>query len=258
MTPEREREIITHNECTAQPSQGVVVVTGRSVESRGRMILTHVTALNASHIVLASGSPRRRDILRALGLTDVVVRASSFAEDLDKNAYEGAHAYAQATAMAKARDVYEMFVRDGGGDVGDGVPDVIIGADTVVESRDGAVMEKPSDEREAKDMLRALSNGSSKVHTGVAILLPKVSAVTGVFERGFSETTTVEFAELTEEEIDAYVATGEPFDKAGGYGIQGQAAAFIKGIVGDYYNVMGFPMHAFSRELSALVPLFVK
>ena len=129
------------------------------------MILTHVTALNASHIVLASGSPRRREILRALGLTDVVVRASSFAEDLDKNAYDGAHAYAQATAMAKARDVYEMFVRDVCGEVGDGVPDVIIGADTVVESRDGAVMEKPRDEREAKDMLREIEEHTSELQS---------------------------------------------------------------------------------------------
>jgi septum formation protein len=222
------------------------------------MLLTHLPALNApsTHIVLASGSPRRKDILHTLGFTRVVVRTSAFEEDLDKSAYADADAYARATALGKARDVYASHYARGRRDEGEA--DVIIGADTVVESRDGRVLEKPSDAREAKDMLRALSNGSSKVHTGVAIILPNVPSGSGVFEHVFSETTLVEFGALTEDEIDAYIATGEPFDKAGGYGIQGQAGAFIKGIVGDYYNVMGFPMHAFSRELAALVPMFVK
>jgi len=227
------------------------------------MILRHLASLNSStSFVLASASPRRREILKTIGLEHVVVVASAFEENLDKNEYNSASEYAKATAMEKARDVLEGFKRQGR------MVDVIVGADTVVEARDGRVMEKPKSASEAREMLRALSNGTSKVHTGVAIILPKVrrdgleggAAGDGSLglERGFSETTTVEFATLREEEIDAYIATGEPFDKAGGYGIQGPAGAFVRGIVGDYSNVMGFPMHAFARELEPLVPLITK
>lgn len=225
------------------------------------MILEHLGALNSMKIVLASGSPRRREILNNVGLVSFTVVKSGFEEDLDKSACDGAAGYAQATAWMKVKDVCEKWNVDERGEM----PDVLIGADTVVESRDGEVLEKPANREEARAMLRALSNGESKVHTGVAILAPKVGQKRGgsinvkhLYGKSFSETTKVEFAELTAAEIEAYIDTNEPFDKAGGYGIQGPAGAFIKGIVGDYFNVMGFPIHAFSREMVSMMPSIIE
>lgn len=247
-------------------SDGVTLVSSRHTLARGKrakrvlarpserdMILRHASTLNgAVSIVLASASPRRREILtKTLGLTNVVVVKSAFAEDLDKSKYDGAAAYAEATAWKKAMDVCQNW--SSYSDLP--MPDVVISADTVVESASGTVMEKPGDASEARAMLRALSGSTSRVHTGVAIVTPKVRVdrVGELCGKVFSETTRVEFAELEDEEIDAYIATGEPFDKAGGYGIQGPAAAFIRGIVGDYFNVVGFPVHAFTRELEPMV-----
>lgn len=225
----------------------------RRVTSSRVMILGRIAALNERCVVvLASASPRRREILTAVGGVRVVVVPSAFAEDLDKGKFDGAAAYAEATAWEKARDVCVNWARYSS----EPVPDVIVSADTVVEDREGRVMEKPADAAEAKAMLRTLSNGESLVHTGVAIVAPKIGEVGrdgAMHGKVFSETTRVNFAELTEEEMDAYVATGEPFDKAGGYGIQGCAAMFIRGIVGDYFNVMGFPLHAFAREFESMI-----
>ena len=169
--------------------------------ARRAMILHRLSALNALHVVLASASPRRREILRDVVGVECDIAPSAFAENLPHEDYDGAAAYARATAM-----------------------------------------------------LRALSRSESKVHTGVAIIGGKISKKTGkIYGKSFSETTRVEFAELKAEEIAAYVATKEPYDKAGGYGIQGPAAVFIRGIVGDYFNVMGLPAHAFARELESMI-----
>ena len=235
-------------------SAPAVASDGRSARHRSserfEMILRHLASLNNTSIVLASGSPRRKEILSNIGVVFNVVK-SKFEEDLDKQNYDGAAAYAQATAWMKAKDVCENWDCSELGPV----PDVIISADTVVESDSGEILEKPADKSEATRMLQALSNGKSKVHTGVALLAPKVPRQGGaIYGKSFSETTKVEFAELSLAEIEAYVATGDPFDKAGGYGIQGAAGVFIRGIVGDYFNVMGFPVHAFAREIESMVP----
>eukprot|EP00750_Incisomonas_marina_P012057 INCI16528.1.p1 GENE.INCI16528.1~~INCI16528.1.p1 ORF type:complete len:251 (+),score=52.12 INCI16528.1:151-903(+) len=228
------------------------------------MILKHLPALNALKIVLASGSPRRKEILNNVGFVSFDVVKSSFAENLDKESFRGAASYAQATAWMKAKEVCENWDTEECGPV----PDIVIGADTVVESDAGVVMEKPITREEACGMLSSLSNSKSKVHTGVAIFAPKFSPMpsshgeegsdklppVAFFGKSFSETTIVEFAQLSQEEIEAYVDSGEPFDKAGGYGIQGAASLLIKGIVGDYFNVMGFPIHAFARELEKMLP----
>lgn len=229
------------------------------------MILKHLPALNTLKIVLASGSPRRKEILNNVGFVSFDVVKSSFAENLTKGSFSGAAAYAEATAWMKAKDVCENWDAEKCGPV----PDIIIGADTVVESDAGIIMEKPATREEACGMLSSLSNSKSKVHTGVAIFAPKIASMpsgndgeqgtkelppVAFFGKSFSETTTVEFAQLSQEEIEAYVESGEPFDKAGGYGIQGAASLLIKGIVGDYFNVMGFPIHAFARELEKILP----
>ena len=219
--------------------------------ARRAMILHRLSALNALHVVLASASPRRREILRDVVGVECDIAPSAFAENLPHEDYDGAAAYARATAWMKAMDVYENWDAN---ERGSEMPDIIISADTVVESADGTTMEKPADAASATAMLRALSRSESKVHTGVAIIGGKISKKTGkIYGKSFSETTRVEFAELKAEEIAAYVATKEPYDKAGGYGIQGPAAVFIRGIVGDYFNVMGLPAHAFARELESMI-----
>ena len=174
------------------------------------MILHRLSALNALNVVLASASPRRREILRDVVGIECVIAPSAVAENLPHEDYDGAAAYACATAWMKALDVYENW------DANEEMPDVIVGADTVVESADGTTMEKPADAASATAMLRALSRSESKVHTGVAIIGGKISKKTGkIYGKSFSETTRVEFAELKAEEIAAYVATKEPYDKAG-------------------------------------------
>jgi septum formation protein len=141
---------------------------------------------------------------------DVVV--SKFDEDLDKSTFTSPAAYAAATAMHKAEDVANTL-----GKAGEGF-DLIVGSDTVVEAPDGSILEKPADEKEAMKMLMSLQGVTHQVSTGVGIVTPDPSMPDGRLLTSFSETTRVTFAPLTETEMTAYVKTGEPFDKAGGYG----------------------------------------
>ena len=120
---------------------------------------------------------------------------------------------------------------------------LVIGADTLVFAH-GAVLGKPKDKQVALAMLRSLSGTTHQVITGVALTLHGA-------ERVFSEVTEVEFAPMTEEEMQAYVASGDPMDKAGAYGIQGGASRFIRGIRGCYFNVVGLPVHRLYEEWKA-------
>lgn len=122
--------------------------------------------------------------------------------------------------------------------------EVIIGADTVV-AIDGEILGKPRDEAHAAEMLRKLSGRVHSVFTGVCVVFADGS------EERFAEETRVEFYELSEREIADYIATGDPMDKAGAYGIQEKGAANVKGIVGDFYNVMGLPVGRLARVLRA-------
>ena len=121
----------------------------------------------------------------------------------------------------------------------------MVGSDTVV-ALDGKILGKPRSEKEAVEMLRSLSGRIHKVYTGVAI-------VCGEKVTSFFEETEVEFYPLTDQEILDYVATGEPMDKAGAYGIQGRGAVLVKRINGDYFNVMGLPISKVYRELKDCV-----
>lgn len=172
-------------------------------------------------ILLASASPRRLDLLRALGLTPEVRPA-----DVDETLLPGEdpHEAAERLARAKAAKVA------GGAPAGA----VVLAADTIVVL-DGEALGKPRDAEDARRMLRALRGRSHDVVTGVAL------ARDGRLVSG-RETTEVVFAPMTDEEVDAYVASGEPADKAGAYGIQGKAAAFIERIEGSYSGVMGLPL----------------
>ena len=173
-----------------------------------------------SSIILASKSPRRRELI-ALITDDFEVITAEEAEILPAGiAPEDAPAYlAQCKAQAVAKNYPDK---------------VVIGADTVV-LLDGEVLGKPRDAEDAFAMLRGLSGRAHTVITGCCL-------IRGTLRRTFSVTTRVEFYPLSDSEIAAYIATGEPFDKAGAYGIQGIAAAFVESLDGDYFNVMGLPI----------------
>ncbi|EIE18157.1 Maf-like protein [Coccomyxa subellipsoidea C-169] len=208
------------------------------------MILEHVHSFFNHRIFLASASPRRREILQNIGLHVV---PSTFEENLDKNLFQNGAAYALETAKHKAMEVSKRTW------LASDLPHLVIGADTVVEL-EGSILEKPKDAANAESMLSRLSGQRHAVHTGVAMVLPHFTGEDGqLFTRSFSSTTSVDFDELSLSEIRAYIETGEPFGKAGAYGIQGPAGAWVKRIEGCYFNVMGFPLHDFAAEVAALL-----
>lgn len=172
-------------------------------------------------IVLASASPRRQELLRQIGLTFEVI-PSHVNEEV-------------ATPMAPGRLV-EHLAQIKAAEVAARVPGaLVLGADTIVVV-DGNVLNKPRDRAEAIAMLQSLSGRSHQVMTGVALIQGQKRLV------GHEE-TAVHFAPLTQSQIERYVDSGEPMDKAGAYGIQGRASAMIRGIEGDYFTVVGLPLH---------------
>lgn len=183
-------------------------------------------------LILASASPRRRELL-SLITSDFTVIPAKGEENADKTLPP--HLLVQNLAKQKAAEVAASHPED-----------IVIGADTLVFC--GAeIMGKPKDTADAKRMLTLLSGNTHTVITAAAI------AQNGTVTKVFAEETKVEFFPLTEDEIAAYIATGEPMDKAGAYGIQDKGALLVKGITGDYYNVMGLPMGRLYRELKPLL-----
>ena len=181
-------------------------------------------------LILGSGSPRRKELL-ALA-TDLPFEVKVSAVDEEAITAENAFLLVQKLAAAKAAAVAAECPGD-----------IVIGCDTVVDL-DGAVLGKPADREEARAMIRALSGREHLVHTGVCIRQ-------GDRADTFAETTRVEFYPLSDEEIEAYISTPEPYDKAGAYAVQGGAARYVKQLVGCYFNVMGLPVSAVYRHLSA-------
>ncbi len=171
------------------------------------------------NIILASQSPRRRELLGLFGLP-FTVQVADIDETMDpaKAPYDEVARVSRAKAMAVERE-------------GD---DAVIAADTIVVC-ENRVLGKPKDEADARAMLALLSGRDHQVMTGLTV-------VQGDTCRTVTEVTDIHFRPLSEAEIAAYVATGEPMDKAGSYGIQGGAALFAEKMVGDYYNVMGLPV----------------
>lgn len=177
-------------------------------------------------LILASKSPRRAEILRNAGIV-FDVRAAHVNET--KRPRESAHSYVRRLAAAKARAVAEPAKRKK-------EHAIVIGADTVVLAQ-GKILGKPSDVKEARRMLRLLSGKKHQVLTGISVL-----SVRDGRERHHVEATRVKFLKISNADIDDYIATGEPFDKAGAYGIQGIGGRFVAGIDGCYFNVMGLPL----------------
>jgi septum formation protein len=183
---------------------------------------------------LASASPRRSELLRSLGLA-VEVRASGYDEapvPLPPAELASFHASAKLRAAMQRGDL---------------LADPMIAADTVVDL-DGIALGKPRDSAEASAMLTSLSGREHLVHTAFTLAVPGGSAP-ATEERS---TTRVRFYPLQREEIETYVASGEPFDKAGAYGIQGRAAALVEAIEGDFYTVVGLPLARVVRALRRL------
>lgn len=173
-------------------------------------------------IILASQSPRRRQLLEQMGFIDFIVRPAQGEELADPSLDPGA--LVEALSRQKALEISAAANGE----------DLIIAADTVV-AVDGQVLGKPHSTQQAHQMLSALSGREHTVYTGVTVC------------RGDQiltqhEATAVRFRPLTDQEIDAYIATGEPMDKAGSYGIQGRGALLVEGISGDYFNVVGLPV----------------
>ena len=180
-------------------------------------------------LILASASPRRHELLLAAGIPHLV-RPSSIVEE--RLPGEPPATFVQRMAEGKARAV---GCRPG---------DIVLGADTIVCLGD-EVFGKPADAEDARRMLRSLSGREHSVYTGICILREGRSTADVAH-------TGVQFAELSEQEIEEYVRTGEPGDKAGAYAIQGLASKFVTSIAGCYHNVVGLPVSLVYRHLKAL------
>lgn len=174
--------------------------------------------LDMQEIILASRSPRRQEILTLAGIPFTVCPAA------DETPLQGLAPaeYALALARQKSEQIFRRF------------PDrIVLGADTIVV-RDGDILGKPRDEKDAVEMLLSLAGREHQVMTGVWVCSPEKCD-------GFTDIATVRFFPFTPEEAAEYVASGESMDKAGGYGIQGLGMRFVEGIDGDFYTVMGLP-----------------
>ena len=183
------------------------------------------------NLILASASPRRKELLNLFGIPFTVRVA-----DIDETMAPELSPFDEVARVSRLKALAIPREED----------DIIIAADTIVVC-EGKVLGKPRDEADAKAMLRLLSGKDHQVMTGCTVLR-------GTGAETFTEVTDIHFRDLTEKEIARYVASGEPMDKAGSYGIQGGAALFCTHMVGDYYNVMGLPVCRLGLTLRTLAP----
>lgn len=201
--------------------------------------------------ILASGSPRRKELLERQGITPIILKSDA---DETYTATEPGEIVKELSRL-KVTDVAEMIVSD---------PSLIknkcphqsfdtsylmIGADTIVVSPDNQILGKPANAKDAYHMLSSLSGGTHSVHTGVTLLYHTEKTEQMI---SFSVKTEVCIAKLSSFEINRYIESGEPFDKAGGYGIQGSFAPYVTEIHGDYYNVVGLPIAQLRNQLLQL------
>ena len=188
-------------------------------------------------LILASASPRRKELLEKIGLPCTVQPAKGEERITQKSPA----AVVMELSRQKAEEIAAAQTEDC----------IIIGADTVV-AKGEKIMGKPKDEADAKQMLRSIADDCHQVYTGVTLIR------TGAHPQSvtFQEKTDVCLYPISDAELDAYIASGDPMDKAGAYGIQGDFAIYVKRIAGDYYNVVGLPIGRVYQELKRM--LFVK
>lgn len=189
------------------------------------------------NLILASQSPRRRELM-AMVASDFAVLVSQAEEDLSPDTPPGKAV--EELALRKALAVQGVLSAE------ERKTSLIVGSDTVV-AIDDKILGKPHGPEECLAMMAALSGREHTVHTGVAL-------VSGERRRVFRETAQVEFWPLSQEVMEWYASTDEPYDKAGGYGVQGLGALLVKRILGDYYTVMGLPVSRLWRELRDFCP----
>lgn len=187
--------------------------------------------LKGKKVVLASASPRRKEIFKNIGIKPLYIPANIDEVMFDLPPYRLVQKHSESKAQEVAQHLdYKC---------------IVIGADTIVYL-EGKVLGKPISKYQAYDYLEKLSGKKHHVYTGVTICYKKMV-------HSFFEKTMVEFDELSQFDIEDYVETGESFDKAGAYGIQGFGSQFIKKINGCYFNVMGFPINRFNREIKIVL-----
>src|SRR6266581_3545232 len=198
-------------------------ISKTSRDTAGERHVDSVSALNLPRIVLASTSPRRAEILRTIGWP-----FETFPVEIDesRNRGEGAQTYVERLAREKAEAAASHLPSR-----------IVLGADTIVVV-DNEILGKPEDESQARRMLRNLGGRWHQVLTGIAVI--GIANNNNAFVAHTA--TDVKFAKMGDAEIDWYVSTGEPMDKAGAYAIQGLGARFIEEIKGEYFNVMGLPV----------------
>ena len=188
-------------------------------------------------IVLASNSPRRKEILEQVGISFEIISSNC---DETTNVTDPIE-LVEEISLRKAEAVARIL--DG--------PAIVIGADTVV-AHDGKVLGKPKDEQDAKKMLFGLQNSSHEVFTGVTVILKNIKIKNEIIaykKITFADVSKVIVLPMTNNQIDRYIATKEPMDKAGAYAIQGKFAIYIKEIIGDYYNIVGLPISKLYQTL---------
>lgn len=191
-------------------------------------------------IILASASPRRRELLEQIGLEFEVIPSCVEEKAVSRVPCE----MVMELSALKAGDVFDRLKDE------EKALSVVAGADTIVVF-EGQVMGKPDSRKEAEDMLSLLQGKTHQVYTGVTLIRQKEKGQPPVAV-SFYEKTEVTMYPVSSQEIRAYVDTGEPMDKAGAYGIQGKCAAFIQKICGDYYNVVGLPIGRLYQEMKKL------
>lgn len=188
-------------------------------------------------LILASASPRRKELLEKIGLPFTIQPAKGEERITQKSP--------AAVVMELSRQKAEEIAAAQTGEC------IILGADTIV-AKGEEIMGKPKDAADAKRMLKSIADDCHQVYTGVTLIR------TGAHPQSitFQEKTDVFLYPISDAELDAYIASGDPMDKAGAYGIQGDFAIHVKGIAGDYYNVVGLPIGRVYQELKRM--LFVK
>jgi len=202
------------------------------------MHLQYLPLINSKHIILASGSPRRKQALDLMQIKYEVI-VSKYPENLNKKEYKPED-YVMENSKQKGLEVFNRLQEEGK------EVDLVISADTVV-IHNNEILEKPKDSDDAIRMLSSLNNSDHTVATGVTLIYFDKNKQQKM--KQFVETTIVTFANLSKKMILSYVATGSPLDKAGGYGIQDIGTTLISHIKGCYWNVVGFPIHKFAECL---------
>jgi len=262
--PRRISKMSATAPASASASSSEEIVTSNA-SSNGNLLLSKFESLSINgpqRLILASQSPRRREILDMMGLAN---RYTVTFSPLDEEALQIELAnskvpispveYTKKLAESKAFALAQHMASDSntekdssGGD--EAVTTFILGSDTIVD-KGGIILEKPKSEQQAVEMLTQLSDSWHEVHTGVAIYKMHQKEMKIELASSFVVTAKVKFTQLSADDIHAYVKTGEPMDKAGSYGIQGIGGQMIECMEGDFFAVMGLPMHRLSRELAS-------